>query len=121
MIFVISVGQHEQSLHDELRADVDHGSISGILYHPQIQESLLLRVAEKVGVVKTSDIPAHRNHSRSVLRNQSFKAGGQNINGFARGAFVALPPQNSGNDALCIDRSEEALFLNDFSSGLVHP
>jgi uncharacterized protein DUF1003 len=50
MIFVIAVGQRQQSLHDELRADVDHAAISRILYHQQIQESLLLRVAEKVGV-----------------------------------------------------------------------
>jgi hypothetical protein len=50
MIFVIAVGQRQQSLHDELRADADHGAISRLLYHQQTQESLLLRVAEKVGV-----------------------------------------------------------------------
>ena len=42
-------------LQRELRADVDHGAISRILYHQQTQESLLLRVAEKVGV-DASDI-----------------------------------------------------------------
>lgn len=50
MIFVIAVAQRQQSLHDELRADADHGAISRLLYHQQTQESLLLRVAEKVGV-----------------------------------------------------------------------
>jgi len=71
-----------------------------------------LRVAE--------DAP-RRNRSRLALRNQSLKAGRQKINGLARGPFVAFPPQNSGDDISSINRSEKALFLNDFFSGLVHP
>ncbi len=50
LIFVIVVAQRQLSLHDELRAEADHGAISRLLYHQETQELLLLRLAEKLGV-----------------------------------------------------------------------
>lgn len=50
LIFVIAVAQRQLSLHDELRAEADHGAISRLLYHQQAQELLLVRLAEKFGV-----------------------------------------------------------------------
>ncbi len=50
LIFVIAVAQRQQSMHDELRADSDHASISRLLYHQQVQDELLLRLAERAGV-----------------------------------------------------------------------
>src|SRR5579863_853357 len=61
-----------------------------------------------------------KTRSRLALRNQSLKVGRQDINGLARGSFVAFSPQNSGDDVLRINRSEKALFPNDFRGGLVH-
>jgi uncharacterized membrane protein len=50
LIFVIAVAQKQQTQHDELRAEVDHDSISRLLYHQQVQNELLLRLAEKTGI-----------------------------------------------------------------------
>lgn len=50
LIFVIAVAQRQQSEHDELRAEADHDSISRLLYHQQLQDQLLLRLAERSGV-----------------------------------------------------------------------
>lgn len=50
LIFVISVAQRQQSMHDELRAEADHESISRLLYHQQLQDELLLRLAERMGI-----------------------------------------------------------------------
>ncbi len=50
LIFVIAVAQRQLSLHDELRAEADHGAISRLLYHQQTQELLLVRLAEKLDV-----------------------------------------------------------------------
>ena len=50
LIFVIAVAQRQSSMHDELRAEADHGAISRLLYHQQTQELLLLRIAAKLGV-----------------------------------------------------------------------
>jgi hypothetical protein len=46
LIFVIAVAQRQLSLHDELRAEADHGAISRLLYHQEAQELLLVRLAE---------------------------------------------------------------------------
>jgi uncharacterized membrane protein len=50
LIFVIAVAQRQLSLHDELRAEADHGAISRLLYHQEAQELLLVRLAEKLDV-----------------------------------------------------------------------
>jgi len=50
LIFVIAVAQRQSSQHDELRAEADHGSISRLLYHQELQEALLLAIAEKTGI-----------------------------------------------------------------------
>lgn len=55
LIFVIAVAQRQQSAHDELRAESDHTTINRLLYHQQVQELLLLRLAEKAGV-STEDV-----------------------------------------------------------------
>ena len=49
LIFVIAVAQRQQTEHDELRAELDHESISRLLYHQEYQEKLLLRIAERTG------------------------------------------------------------------------
>lgn len=57
LIFVIAVAQRQLSLHDELRAEADHGAISRLLYHQQTQELLLVRLAAKLNV-DTRDVDA---------------------------------------------------------------
>jgi uncharacterized membrane protein len=57
LIFVIAVAQRQQTMHDELRAEADHDSISRLLYHQQLQNELLLRIAERSGV-DVSDLKA---------------------------------------------------------------
>ena len=57
LIFVIAVAQRQLSLHDELRAEADHGAISRLLYHQQTQELLLVRLAEKLDVDTRDLIP----------------------------------------------------------------
>ena len=47
LIFIIAVAQRQSSEHAELRAEADHDNISRLLYHQQVQEQLLLRLAEK--------------------------------------------------------------------------
>jgi len=50
LIFIIAVAQRQQSQHDEIRAEADHDSISRLLYHQQLQDQILLRLAERAGV-----------------------------------------------------------------------
>lgn len=50
LIFVIAVAQKQQTLHDELRAETDHDTISRLLYHQQVQNELLLRIAQQSGI-----------------------------------------------------------------------
>lgn len=50
LIFIIAVAQRQQSQHDQIRAEADHDSISRLLYHQQLQEQILLRLAEHSGV-----------------------------------------------------------------------
>ncbi|MDE2483543.1 MAG: DUF1003 domain-containing protein [bacterium] len=47
MIFIIAVAQRQSSQYAELRAESDHDHISRLLYHQQVQEQLLLRLAER--------------------------------------------------------------------------
>ena len=47
MIFVIAVAARQSSQYAELRAELDHDHISRLLYHQQVQEQMLLRLAEK--------------------------------------------------------------------------
>lgn len=47
LIFVLAVGQRQSSAHAELRAEHDHESISRLLYHQEVQERLLLAIAQK--------------------------------------------------------------------------
>ena len=55
LIFVLAVGQRQQVLHDEIRAESDHDSISRLLYHQQLQEKLLLRLCERSSI-EVSDL-----------------------------------------------------------------
>lgn len=48
LIFVIAVAQRQSSEYAELRSEMDHDHISRLLYHQQVQEQLLLRLAEKI-------------------------------------------------------------------------
>lgn len=57
LIFVIAVAQRQQTMHDEMRAEADHDSISRLLYHQQLQNELLLRIAARSGV-DVSDLKA---------------------------------------------------------------
>ena len=50
LIFVIAVAQRQSSEHAELRAEMDHDNISRLLYHQQVQEQLLVRIAEHHGI-----------------------------------------------------------------------
>jgi hypothetical protein len=50
LIFVIAVAQRQVSLHEELRAEADHGAISRLLYRQEAQELLLVQSAEKLQV-----------------------------------------------------------------------
>ncbi|HEY9084556.1 MAG TPA: DUF1003 domain-containing protein [Candidatus Tyrphobacter sp.] len=50
LIFVISVAQKQQTLHDEIRAESDHATVSRLLYHQDVQDRILLRLAERAGV-----------------------------------------------------------------------
>ena len=47
LIFVIAVAQRQSSEHAELRAEADHEHISRLLNHQEVQEELLLRMAEQ--------------------------------------------------------------------------
>ena len=49
LIFIIAVAQRQQSQHDEIRAEADHDSISRLLYHQQLQDQILLRLAKQAG------------------------------------------------------------------------
>lgn len=57
LIFVIAVAQKQQTQHDELRAEADHDSISRLLYHQQLQNDIMLRLAEQAHV-DVSDLKA---------------------------------------------------------------
>lgn len=50
LIFVIAVAQRQSSQHDQLRAQADHDNISRLLYHQQLQEAMLLALAQKAGI-----------------------------------------------------------------------
>jgi uncharacterized membrane protein len=47
LIFVLAVGQRQSSAHAELRAEHDHDAISRLLYHQEVQETLLLALVTK--------------------------------------------------------------------------
>jgi uncharacterized membrane protein len=48
LIFILAVGQRQSSAHAELRAEHDHDSISRLLYHQEVQESILIEIATKI-------------------------------------------------------------------------
>lgn len=50
LIVVVAVAGRQQSVHDTIRADEDHSTISRLLYHQQVQESLLLQIADKLAI-----------------------------------------------------------------------
>ncbi|HUY40701.1 MAG TPA: DUF1003 domain-containing protein [Candidatus Dormibacteraeota bacterium] len=50
LIFVISVAQKQQTMHAEIRAEADHDTISRLLYHGEVQDRILVRLAERAGV-----------------------------------------------------------------------
>lgn len=57
LIFVIAVAQKQQTQHDELRAESDHDTISRLLYHQQLQNEILMRLAQQANV-NISDLKA---------------------------------------------------------------
>ena len=50
LIFILAVGQRQASAHAELRAEHDHGSISRLLYHQELQERILIQIARKIEI-----------------------------------------------------------------------
>jgi uncharacterized membrane protein len=48
LIFILAVGQRQSSAHAELRAEHDHDAISRLLYHQEVQEDILLAIAQKI-------------------------------------------------------------------------
>ncbi|MBD5656384.1 MAG: DUF1003 domain-containing protein [Candidatus Eremiobacteraeota bacterium] len=50
LIFVLAVGQRQSARHAEMRAEHDHDSISRLLYHQEVQEQILLAIADKTDV-----------------------------------------------------------------------
>ena len=46
LIFIIAVAQKQGGEHAELRAEADHDSIARLLHHQEVQEELLLRLAQ---------------------------------------------------------------------------
>ncbi len=50
LIFVIAVAQKQQVMHDEMRAEADHTTISRLLYHQDLQDRMLLRLAGRAGI-----------------------------------------------------------------------
>ena len=47
LIFVIAVAQKQSGEHAELRAEADHESIARLLHHQEVQEELLVRLAQQ--------------------------------------------------------------------------
>jgi uncharacterized membrane protein len=47
LIFVIAVAQRQSSEHAELRAEADHDHISRLIYHQEVQEAILVRLAQQ--------------------------------------------------------------------------
>jgi uncharacterized membrane protein len=50
LIFVIAVAQKQQTMHAELRAEADHATISRLLFHQDVQDRILLRLAQREGI-----------------------------------------------------------------------
>src|SRR6202049_3419846 len=48
LIFILAVGQRQSSAHAELRAEHDHDSISRLIYHQELQEQILVALAQKI-------------------------------------------------------------------------
>jgi uncharacterized membrane protein len=55
LIFIISVAQKQSSQHAELRAEADHEHISRLLHHQEVQEAILMRLAQQTQI-DVSDI-----------------------------------------------------------------
>jgi uncharacterized membrane protein len=47
LIFVIAVAQKQSGEHAELQAEADHESIARLLHHQEVQEELLVRLAQQ--------------------------------------------------------------------------
>lgn len=58
LIFILAIGQRQSTEHAELRAEHDHDSIARLLHHQEVQERILLALAEKIelDVVELSQI-----------------------------------------------------------------
>lgn len=50
LIFVIAVAEKQSAEHAELRAESDHENISRLLHHQEVQEELLLRIAQQTQI-----------------------------------------------------------------------
>ena len=50
LIFILAVGARQSSAHAELRAEHDHDSISRLIYHQELQERILLEIAQKIEI-----------------------------------------------------------------------
>src|SRR5579859_6812063 len=47
LIFIIAVAEKQSSQHAELRAEADHENISRLLHHQEVQEEILMRIAQQ--------------------------------------------------------------------------
>ncbi|MGH7708879.1 MAG: DUF1003 domain-containing protein [Vulcanimicrobiaceae bacterium] len=63
LIFVIAVAQRQSSEYSEVRAEMDHDHISRLLYHQQVQEQILVRLAERT----QADVSDLREALRTLL------------------------------------------------------
>jgi uncharacterized membrane protein len=50
LIVVLAVAGKQQAAHDQIRAEEDHAALSRVLYHAEVQEQLLVKMAEKTGI-----------------------------------------------------------------------
>jgi uncharacterized membrane protein len=55
LIFIIAVAEKQSAQHAELRAEADHENISRLLHHQEVQEEILMRIAEQTQI-DVSDI-----------------------------------------------------------------
>lgn len=55
LIFILAVGQKQSASHAERRAEHDHDAISRLLYHQELQEDILIRLATQTNL-KMDDI-----------------------------------------------------------------
>jgi len=50
LIFIIAVAEKQSSQHAELRAEADHENISRLLHNQEVQEEILMRIAQQTQI-----------------------------------------------------------------------